>query len=681
MKILFFIKRHKLMLLSIIILIIVQAIGIITLPEYISKIVDIGIERYGIESAVPNIIRKEEMDKLMVFINNAKVLENFNLEKKNGKKVYLLKDNIEKQELNYVFARAETLLLIINKDESIIEMREKIKTNITMDIRGMVGGDDNSIKDMVLHASKEQLNMLNSMIDEKLSVLTEDVLSQVSAKYLVDEYKELGIENTQMNYIIQSVSIMLLIATGIFIVNIIEAYVTSKFSAEFSAYIRENIYTNVMNMKDEEFDKITLSSLVNRTVYDVQTIQKAIPLFLKTLIYIPIIFIGSYFKIRKIGSGFEGTLIIACMLIFIIGAAIFKKVVSNLKDVQKMIDRINTIARDTLNNIIISKTKGKNKQLQKFNNKNSLILEKNKALLETKNLGTVLMMLAIYLVSVYILWKGALRIEAQTLMIGSLIAIIEYLFQISFMTISILRQSTNLVKGFISFKRCKIVLKNKEIDDNTQLKSIDKVETIEFKNVYFKYPNTNNYVLENFNTKINKNEKVVIVGRNASGKSTIIKLLLKFYEPEKGEILINGLNINNINTKSLRDKFSVVLQHSDVFAGDLESNIKLGNNNISKEQLQEIREMAELTDFWEDNKKILYKGKNISGGQKQRVAIARALAKKADVIIFDEAYSSLDVKTKKIIQKNINKYCKNQIVIDIGQDINERLLYEKLVEI
>lgn len=681
MKILFFIKQHIFILVTIIILIAIQAIGIITLPEYISKIVDIGIERYGVEYAVPNIIRKTEMDKLMVFINNKEVLDNFVLENRNNEQVYVLKENIDLSSLNYSFARAETLLLIVNRDESITEMREKIKTNITTDIRSMIGKDKNSIAEIAFSATPEQLTMLNSIIDEKLSVLTEDVLLQVSSRYLVNEYKYLGIENTQMSYIIKSVSIMMTISLLIFLVNILEAYITSRFSAEFAEYFREKIYNQAMQMKDKQFDQITLSSLVNRTVYDIQVIQKAIPLFFKTLIYIPIIFIGSFYKIKKIGSGFEGTLVIAAMLIFIIGAAIFKKVVSNLRIVQKIIDEINSIARDSINNIIISKTKGRNNQTQKFNSKVALILEKNKALLEIKNLGTVLMMFAVYMVSIYILWNGAIRIEAQTLMIGSLIAIVEYLFQISFMTISILRQSTNLVKGFISFKRCKKILKDEEIEINVKLENVDKIQSIEFKNIYFKYPNTSKYVLENFNLKIDNKDKIAITGRNASGKSTIIKLLLKFYEPEKGEILINGININNINIQSLRNNVSVVLQHSDVFSGDLNDNIRLGNINITEEKIKEIKKIAHLTEFENDNKQILYKGKNISGGQKQRIAIARALAKNASVIIFDEAYSSLDVKTKKTVQNNIIKYCSNQIIIDIGQDINERLQYNKLVEI
>ena len=290
------------------------------------------------------------------------------------------------------------------------------------------------------------------------------------------------------------------------------------------------------------------------------------------------------------------------------------------------------------------------------------------------------MMGTVYLSSVYIIWKGAIYIDKGLLTIGGLIAVTDYLFQVSFMIISELFNIIKFVTGYISLKRSREIFEN-DIQDESNLQKIDKIESIEFKDVYFKYPNTKNYLLKNFNLKVEKNEKLAIIGKNASGKSTLIKLLLKFYEPEKGKILINNIDICKIETKSLREKFGVVPQKNEVFEGTLNNNITLEDKSISPEELNKIKKVASLQEFGESNRKILYKGNNISGGQKQRIAIARALIKKTDVLVLDEAYASLDINTQETIKNNILKDYNNTIIIDIGQKIEDRIIQKRIVEL
>ena len=606
MKIISFIKKHIFIIIIMLALLAIQAIGAITLPEYISKIVDIGIQNHGIETSVPTIIRKSEMDKLMIFINDDTILENFDLVDNENEEVYILKENTDVKKLNYSFARAITLLLIVNKDESIMNVREKVATNITQEIKSMTGS--NSIMETLSSLNHENLVIVNKAIDDKLVVLTEDILSQLSSNYLLKEYESFGITNTQMNYILKSVTQMLLIALVICIAYILGTYVTVKFSAELAEYIRQRIFDYVMHMEEESFDKFTITSLMNRSVYDIQIIQKTIPLLLRTLVYVPIIFIGAYLKIRKLGSGFETSLIVVALFVFFIGLITYGFILPKLKKIQKSIDKINSITRDSLNNLFIVKGSGKEKQKTKFNFSNQIIIKNNQKVLELKSFATIAMQLSVYLASVYILWQGSLRIESETLMIGSLMAIIDYLFQISFITISTLRESMDLVKGFISFKRCEEIFIDDKKSENNQLCLINTINSIEFRGVWFKYPNAKEYILKDFYMKIEKNDTVAIIGNNASGKSTILKLLLKFYKPEKGEILVNGINIENIDSYSLRKRIGVVPQSNDVFSGDLDTNIKVGNPNITKEKIEKIKQLVQLTEFNEENKKIYYRG-------------------------------------------------------------------------
>lgn len=324
MQILSFIRSKKIVLIIIILLLVVQAIGMVILPEYISKIVDIGIQKYGIENSVPIIIRKSEMDNLLLFISKEiNVLENFELINTNmiknietidnrninvNEDVYVLKNANISENLNYEFARAITLLQIINKDESVINLREKVATNIGEDIKKYVGGNDN-VLNVLKNTSDKNLEIINDVIDEKLSVVTEDILSQIASEYLVEEYKYFGITNTQSEYLTKTIIQMLLISFIICVSYIVSSYIIIRFSAELSQYIRKNIFKQIINMKEQE-QKLSVTSLINRTAFDVEIIEMNIQPMLQLLVYIPIIFIGSLIKIRKLSTGFEFSLIV-----------------------------------------------------------------------------------------------------------------------------------------------------------------------------------------------------------------------------------------------------------------------------------------------------------------------------------------------------------------------------------
>lgn len=696
MQIVFFLKKNILIILTLIVVLIAQALCIVALPEYISKIVDIGIRSYGIENSVPIAIRESEMEKLKLFMrNNDEILENFQLvdekelgnytfirenrEEVNGK-IYILKEDVDISEINYKFARAITILQIINNDESIKEIKSNVSSSVLGQLNLYKNRKEEYILNVLSNMNENERNIINNLIDNKIEIITEDVLMQVASKYLADEYEILGFKDNQIDYIIKSVIEMLIIAVIMFITYIIGAYLINEFSSKFAEYIRNNIFEQILKMENEFFEKFTITSLINRSIYDTEIIQKTIPDLMRTLLYVPVIFIGAYYKIRKLSNGLENTLICVAGIILLIGAIIYLIILPKVKNIQKKLDKINSIVRDSLNNIFIARGSGRKKQEEKFDKTNNGIFKENSVYLERKALATISSRLIVYLACVYILWQGEIRIGEGSLGIGSLMAVIEYLFQISFICIDILRNSMNIVRGIISYKRCKEVF-NDEVKENKDYKYINEINTIEFKNIYFKYPMAKEYILRNFSLKIKKDDYIDIIGKNACGKSTIIKLLLKLYKVEKGEILVNGININEIDTKSLRKKMGVVLQENIVFSGSLEENIKFGNEKISVERIERLKNIVQLKEFYKEEKNICYKGINISGGQKQRIAIARAIARNPDVLILDNAFSSLDENTKKIINEKIIKECNTKIIINIEQEKNEILDYTKIVEL
>lgn len=693
MKIIKFLKNKILLLIILIAMLSIQAIGVIVLPEYISKIIDIGIISKGIENATPIIIRKSEMDKLLLFLEDEGILENFELVNSgqiiNRKELpnisvteeaYVLKDGVDKNTTNYQFARAISILMIINKDESVMQIRAQLSSNIEQSVKDSIGGGDKeNILSILSKLDIYKLGAINALIDEKLTVVTEDMLTQIASKYLLEEYQKFSITGIQTKYLTKIITQMIAISLVICFSCIIGSYTIAKFSSELSAYLRSKMFNHVLNAKENN-EKINITSLINRTVFDVQVIEGCISLLFQIIIYVPIIAMGSAVKVKELSSGLENSLIITGILIIIIGIIMSGIIMKKIANTRKKLDNMNSILRDGLNNVVIVRNSGKKKFINKFNKENKLFNKDNKQMMNMKIISMLTMRLCIYLISVYILWNGAIRIEAETLKIGGLIAIVEYLFQVSFNAIEILKNFVNVIKGVVSAKRCnEIFMIGREDDDAKGV--IDNIESIEFKNVYFKYPCSRDYIFKDFNMVISKDEKIQIVGSNATGKSTIIKLLLKFYKIEKGEILINGKNIDELDTRNLREKIGVVPQESFIFEGDINSNIELGNEDINKQEIEHIREIVSLPEDEVKNKHIYYKGRNLSGGQKQRVALARALATQANVVILDNAFSALDINTKKTIQNNLNKELQNKIVINIVQRIDEGFNYTKLVEL
>ena len=357
-----FLKKYFITIFLIVIFLAIQAIGIITIPVYIANLVDIGISRYGIESSVPKAIRKQEMNKLLIFMNRDKtVLDNF----KQENDIYYLKENVDEKALNYKFARAETLLLIINKDESILNLREKVKTNVTSQIKSLIGTNNNIINFMSI-LNQNDLALANDAIDEKLQVLTEDMLMQISAKYIIEEYNAIGIENPQMNYILKTGAEMLFVALLVFVSTCIGKYIMLKFSAEVAANYREKIFNKCINMKEDILEKFSITALINRTVYDINTIQNAIPVLFSVSVTLPIITVGSLIKIRQMGSKFSITLVVVGAIILIIGFGLFKSVFGKERKMRSLVDKINLVLRDSLNNLFIIKTRRKRKTIKKI---------------------------------------------------------------------------------------------------------------------------------------------------------------------------------------------------------------------------------------------------------------------------------------------------------------------------
>ncbi|HHW68745.1 MAG TPA: ABC transporter ATP-binding protein, partial [Tenericutes bacterium] len=356
--------------------------------------------------------------------------------------------------------------------------------------------------------------------------------------------------------------------------------------------------------------------------------------------------------------------------------------------IQKLIDKLNLTTREILKGIPVIRAFSKEKhEEERFDKVNTDI--KKISTFVTRIMGTMMpaMMLIMNFVAVLIIYFGAKSIDAGTMQIGNLLAFIQYSIQIltSFLMISII--SIMLPRAKVSIDRIAEVLNTKSsIDDPEKNEKIDKskIGYVEFRNVSFKYPDAEEYVITDINFIAKPGQTTAFIGATGSGKSTIVNLIPRFFDVTDGEILVNGVNIKNMSQKYLREQIGYVPQKGILFSGTISSNIKLGNKNISDETVKFASEVAQAKNFI-DNKENGYEseisqgGNNVSGGQKQRLSIARAIAKNPNIYIFDDSFSALDFKTDANLRKELKKKTKNSTVLIVSQRISTILNAEQII--
>ena len=393
------------------------------------------------------------------------------------------------------------------------------------------------------------------------------------------------------------------------------------------------------------------------------------------VLYAPIIGIGALVKIININMVWVLGLAIGAILVLIIILMLFA--LPKFKIVQKLIDRLNLIVRETLNGLPVIRAFAREKEeINKFDKANTDLKKLNLFTQRLMSLMSPLMMLIMNGTIILIYFVGAKHIDAGTMQVGTLTALISYTMQVimSFLMLSML--SIMAPRAIISVNRIKEVLNKENTIKETKnlLFDNDKIGELEFKNVSFKYPDGDEYVLENLNFKVPKGSTLAIIGSTGSGKSTIVKLIDRFFDVTEGSILVNGVDVKDLSFETLRHEIGMVPQKGMLFSGTIESNLKFGNDSLSEEDMEKSLKVACAYDFvMGKNEGLQYPinqgGTNVSGGQRQRLCIARAVAMNPDIYVFDDSFSALDYKTDASVRKNLNKYCESATKIIVAQRV------------
>ena len=699
-KIFKYLKKYSGTILLIIILLLIQALSDLTLPEYTSKIVDVGIQQGGIESPVPKVIRASEMDKLFLFMSKDdkdKVLGNYNY----LEKASLSKENIEGDEPLYELkedAKVDELKDILSKPMIIVSGLEKdsdesktIKDNMIKNMPPQIkeSGDVDIFKVFSMMPESEFSNVKDD-IDEKFNTFPEMMTSQAAISYVKTEYKSIGIDTDklQSNYIVLAGIKMLGIALISVTAMIIVTFLASRVAASVGKELRGSVFNKVMSFSNAEMDKFSTASLITRSTNDIQQVQMLIVMLLRIVFYAPLMGVGGVLKVVKTNTSMTWIIAVVVIIILFIVGLLFAVVMPKFKTVQKLIDRVNLVTREILTGIpVIRAFSTQRYEEERFDKANRELTKTNIFVNRVMSCMMPTMMFIMNAIAILIVWNGAQSINNGTMQVGDMMAFIQYTMQIimSFLMISMI--SIMLPRAAVSLDRIdEVITTELIIKDPKKAEKFhdDKKGILEFKDVSFRYPNADEDVLSHITFTAKPGETTAFIGSTGSGKSTLINLIPRFFDVTEGEILIDGVDIRNVSQHDLREKIGYVPQKGVLFSGTINSNLKYGKEDATEEEVIKAARIAQATDFISAKEEgfdseIAQGGTNVSGGQKQRLSIARAIAKDPEIYIFDDSFSALDFKTDSTLRKALKEEINDSTILIVAQRISTILHAEQII--
>ena len=502
-------------------------------------------------------------------------------------------------------------------------------------------------------------------------------------------------EGAKIGEILKNGGYMLLCAFGSLVAAVITGYIISKISSIFSKNVRKSIFTKVENLAMQEVKQFSTSSLITRTTNDITNIQMFMAMGLQLLIKAPITAIWAVSKILNKSWQWSAITAVAVVVLLSVIAMLIVIVLPRFKIVQKLIDKLNGVTRENLNGIRVVRAFNAEKyQEEKFEKANDnltnlqLFNQKKFAIMQpTMYLVLYFLTLAIYFVGAYII-KDAMMADKLSLF-GDMVVFSSYAIQVIMSFLLLAFVFMMLPRAQVSAKRINEVLDTDITIKEGEVTNIENGEkgTVEFKHVYFKYPDADEYLLEDISFKVNKGETVAFIGSTGSGKSTLINLVPRFYDVTKGKVLIDGVNVKEYKEEFLHSKIGYVPQKAVMFNGTVYSNVAYGkkpNGSYSLEKVKEAIKVAQAKEFVEKmdegyNSHMAQGGTNVSGGQKQRLAIARAIAKDPEIYIFDDSFSALDYKTDAVLRKELKSYTKDATSLIVAQRIGTIMTADKII--
>lgn len=690
-----FMKPYAATILMIVVFLVLQAYCDLSLPGYTSDIVNVGIQQGGIDTAIPEQISVEDIDRLFLFVSEKDqktVLDAYERDTDTYEsEAYVLKDGILKNEkrtdkIGAILSKPMMLVTVFSSDsEETKEMTDAMFASLPKEMLS----EDMTVFDVLGMMPEEQRAQMVTQIGEKVDEMPETMLEQAATIYLKEAYKNLGMDTDkiQTGYMLRTGGKMLALAAVGMIVSMIVGFLASKVGASTGRDLRGKVFRKVVEFSNGEFDKFSTASLITRSTNDIQQIQMLTVMILRMVLYAPIMGIGGVFKVFHTNVSMSWIIGLAVVLIAMVVMVLFVVAMPKFKILQNLVDRLNLVTREILTGLPVIRAFSTEKhEEERFDQANKDLTKTNLFVNRAMTFMMPTMMLIMNAISILIVWVGANGINDGQMQVGDMMAFIQYTMQIIMAFLMICMISIMLPRAAVSATRVDEVLTSTTlINDPKQPKHLKEGKgMVEFDHVSFRYPGAEEDVLHDISFTAKPGETTAIIGSTGSGKSTMVNLIPRFYDVIEGKITIDGEDIRNVTQHELRDQLGYVPQKGVLFSGTIASNILYGNPDGSEETMMEAAKVAQAAEFIEEKPKcydsrISQGGGNVSGGQKQRLSIARAIAKDPKIFIFDDSFSALDYKTDVTLRKALKEHTVNSTVIIVAQRISTILHADQII--
>lgn len=491
---------------------------------------------------------------------------------------------------------------------------------------------------------------------------------------IMSDIVDVGIRNGDNLYIIYRAILMLGVTLVCLGSNVLVVFSTAKFSNTYGYKLRHALYSKINTFSKREIDEFGASTLITRSTNNVSNITSTFSFGLRLIIFAPIMGIGAAIMGYKAAPNLAHIVVIAVAVLMVFLIAIFALVFPKFELIQKLLDKLNASTREILSGLRVIKAFNKQDYFKKrFAKVNKDNMDLNIFLNKILYLIQPMMILIINIATIVIVWVSSKYLETYTLEIGSMMAFIQYMSTVLMSFLMLLVIILNIPRVLVSFRRINEVLDAKVSIENDGSIKLTKLESIEFRHVYFKYVGAEDYMLKDINFRIEKGQNVGIIGSSGSGKTTIINLLLRHLDVTKGEILINGINIQEYDLPSLRNIFAYTPQKTLLFKGSVLENLVF-DTKVPDNVIDKVLKEADVKEFIDKNKegyeyKVEQAAANLSGGQKQRISIARALLSGGECLLFDDSFSAVDYITDKKIREYLKKDYNDKMVLLVTQRV------------
>ena len=676
-NILRYLKKHVGMVLLILVLLCVQAYCDLTLPQYTSDIVDVGIQQSGVERVTPERMRGSTLEALSLFLSDEDEAALRAAYTADGNGDYVLTET-DGDTLDRLDEQLGLPMV------ALYQMEQQ-----GMDPAALVG----QAEQMGQAAFKAQLMEQMQAMADQYGATAGTMTDQMAILFVQQEYEAMGVDlhALQRSYLLTTGGKMLALTLLMVAAAITAGMLASRVAASVGMELRGQVFRKVVGFSNAEIDRFSTASLITRSTNDIQQIQMVVVMLLRLVLYAPIIGIGGIVRVATTRTGMGWIIAVAVGVLLVLVAVLMAVAMPKFMKMQTLIDRVNLVSREILTGLPVIRAFSREEyERQRFDKANRDLMGTQLFTNRTMSMMMPIMMLIMNGISVLIVWAGAHGVDLGTMQVGDMIAFITYTMQIvmAFLMISVV--SIMLPRAGVSAKRIQEVLDTvPSIHDPEPGKNKDESRQewrgeVCFEDVSFRYPDAQADVLEHISFTAKPGQTTAIIGSTGSGKSTLLNLIPRFFDVSYGRITIDGVDIRNLSLHKLHSLLGYVPQKGVLFSGTIESNLKFGGADITDEAMRQAAVIAQADDFIDAKPEgyaspIAQGGTNVSGGQKQRLSIARASAKQPKVYLFDDSFSALDYKTDAALRRALGEQVKDAAVIIVAQRISTILHAQQII--